>query len=219
MAQIFGRSANSIAKASMIALAVFAGGGLFALDQIYKSPYVRYTGVPREQPVPFSHKHHTNMGLDCRYCHTTVEDAAVAGVPPTRVCMNCHTQIFPDAPTLAPVRESWATGKPIEWTRVHDLPDFVYFNHSIHVNKGVSCKTCHGPVNQMPLMWRDKPLFMSWCIECHRNPAKFIGPREEVFNMKYVAPANHEELGKKLVEEYHVQSANDRLLDCWICHR
>lgn len=133
--------------------------------------------------------------------------------------MNCHNQLFPDSELLKPVRDSWESGKPIEWVRVHDLPDFVYFNHSIHVNKGIGCTTCHGRIDQMPITWKEEPLFMRWCVECHQDPTKFIRPRAEVFNMDYEAPENQAELGTELAEKYHVNYKGGRLTDCWICHR
>lgn len=221
MPQVFGPSANTLSKLSLVVLVFLVAGGLCALDLIHRSPYVRYTKVPMEQPVPFSHKHHTNLGIDCRYCHTTVEDSSFANVPPTRVCMNCHSQIWSDSPMLEPVRESWRTGESLEWNRVHDLPDFVYFNHSIHVNRGIGCNECHGQIDQMPLTWREKPLFMKWCLECHKDPAQFIRPREEVTNMAWEWPEgmSQEVDGPRLVEEYGIDQSNHRLTDCWICHR
>lgn len=219
MGQVFAPSANSIAKLSIVVLLLVAVGGLGALDALHRSPYVRYTHMPRNQPIPFSHKHHTNMGIDCRYCHTSVEESNFANIPPTRTCMNCHNVIYKDADMLEPVRESWRTGESIEWNRVHDLPDFVYFNHAIHVNKGIGCTTCHGQVGEMPLIWKEEPLYMKWCLECHRAPEKFIRPRDQVFNMDYEAPKDQMEQGQQLVKEYNVHSANYRLTECWICHR
>ena len=146
--------------------------------------------VAREQPVPFSHKHHVgDDGIDCRYCHTSVETSSFAGLPPTETCMSCHSQIWANAELLEPVRASFRTGKSIAWTRVHDLPDFVYFNHSIHVNKGIGCSTCHGRVDQMPLTYKVNTLYMQWCVECHRNPAQYVRPRDQVFNIAYQYPA------------------------------
>jgi len=166
--------------------------------------------------VPFSHKHHVgDDGIDCRYCHTSVEESSFAGIPPTKTCMNCHTQIWPDSPILEPVRESFRTGKSIQWTRVHNLPGFVYFNHSIHVHKGIGCVTCHGRVDRMPLMWRENTLYMDWCLECHRAPERFVRPREYVFSMEYQAPADQLALGQKLVKEYRIQ----KLTSCSTCHR
>jgi len=219
MAQVFGPGANTLAKFSIVLGVFTVAGGLALLDSVSRSSYVRYTSIARPQPVPFSHKHHALMGIDCRYCHTTVEEQASANIPPTSVCMNCHTMVWADSPILEPVRESWRTGEPIKWTRVHDLPDFVYFDHSAHVNKGIGCATCHGRVDEMPLVWKEKPLYMKWCLECHRSPEEFIRPREEIFNMAYKAPANQAELGAELVEKYEVKTFNHRLTDCWICHR
>lgn len=219
MGQVFGPSANTIARVSLVLMLLLVAGGLGALDLIHRSPYVRYTYVPQKQPVPFSHKHHINMGIDCRYCHTSVEDSNFANVPPTRTCMNCHNIIFKDAPTLKAVQDSWASGESLEWTRVYDLPDFVYFNHSIHVNKGIGCTTCHGKIDEMPLTWKEEPLFMKWCLDCHREPEKFIRPREEVFNVDWVPPADQLAQGRELVKEYKVDSDHYRLTECWICHR
>jgi hypothetical protein len=183
---------------------------------IARSPYSTNQNVSREQPVQFSHKHHVgDDGIDCRYCHTSVESSAVAGIPPTKTCMNCHSVLFNNADYLEPVRESYRTGQSIRWVKVHRLADFVYFNHSIHINKGIGCASCHGRVDQMPLMFKANTLFMNWCLECHRQPWKFVRPREQVFNMAYEPPANQEEFGKDLVKQYKIQS----LTDCWTCHR
>lgn len=221
MAQVFRPSANTLARLSLILLVFFAAGGLCALDIIHRSPYVRYTKITIQQPVMFSHRHHMGFGIDCRYCHTSVEDSSFANIPPTRICMNCHNQIWSDSPMLEPVRESWRTGTPLEWVRVHDLPDFVYFDHSIHVDRGVGCVTCHGRVDDMPLTWKEKPLFMKWCLDCHRAPEQFVRPREEVTNMDFAwAPGtDREEEGRRLVEAYGIDTSNRRLTDCWVCHR
>ncbi len=219
MAQVFGPWANTVAKLSIVLGVFFVAAALATLDTIHRSSYVRLTGVARPQPVAFSHKHHANMGIDCRYCHTTVEEEAFANIPPTSVCMTCHTMVWADSPALEPVIESYETGEPIKWKRVHDLPDHVYFDHSAHVNKGIGCATCHGRVDEMPLVWKEQPLFMKWCLECHREPEQFIRPREEVFNMAYESPKDQHELGEHLVEEYEVKTHNHRLMDCWICHR
>lgn len=219
MAQVFGPWANTVAKLSIVLAVFFVVGALVVLDVVSRSSYVRYTGVARPQPVPFSHKHHANMGIDCRYCHSTVEEQASANIPPTSVCMSCHTMVWADTPMLEPIRESWETGEPVKWVRVHDLPDFVYFDHSAHVNKGIGCATCHGRVDEMPLVSKEQPLFMKWCLDCHREPEQFIRPRDEVFNMAYEAPKNQLEVGEQLVEEFEVKTHNNRLTDCWICHR
>jgi hypothetical protein len=183
---------------------------------VNRSPWVTEAHVAREQPIQFSHERHVaGNGIDCRYCHTSVEESAFAGIPPTKTCMNCHSQIFANSPFLEPVRDSFRTGKSIAWTRVHDLPDFVYFNHSIHVNKGVGCTTCHGQVDRMPLMMQEKSLQMEWCIDCHRNPEQYVRPREAVFSVDYAPPADQYELGKRLVAQYQIQ----KLTSCSTCHR
>ncbi|MFT4569655.1 MAG: hypothetical protein ACI8TX_002402 [Hyphomicrobiaceae bacterium] len=213
MAQVFKPSTNTYAKLTIFGGAFAVVALVFGLAEFNRSSYMTLAHVAREQPVPFSHKHHTTeLGIDCRYCHTTVERAAFANVPATQICMNCHKQIWTDAPVLEPVRASWRTGESLEWTRVHDLPDFVYFNHSIHVAKGVGCTTCHGDVGAMNLTWQDATLHMEWCLDCHRNPAPNLRPREEIFSVSWQPdPA----LGEKLMEEYNV---NPRV-DCTTCHR
>lgn len=216
MSQIFRPSTNSFAKGSIaVALVVIGGLGL-ALYGLNSSPYVSNVGVPREQPVPFSHKHHVQgIGIDCRYCHTSVEKSAFAGIPATETCMSCHSQIWSDSPMLEPVRASFRTGQSLQWTRVHDLPQFVYFNHSIHVNKGMGCSECHGRVDRMPLMWQENTLFMEWCLDCHRAPEKRIRPKDKVFDMEYTPAEPQEVLGPKLVKEYKVR----KMTDCTTCHR
>jgi Cytochrome c7 and related cytochrome c len=216
MPQIFHRSTNTFSKLSIFG-AVFILAALAAvITAINRSGYVTQAGVAREQPVPFSHQHHVGgAGLDCRYCHTSVENAAFANIPPTKTCMNCHSQIWASSPTLEPVRESFRSDRSIPWTRVHDLPDFAYFNHSIHVNKGVGCSTCHGRVDRMPLVWQEKSLQMEWCLDCHRHPERFVRPREQVFNMEYQPPSDQIALGTQLVKEYKIQS----LTSCSTCHR
>jgi hypothetical protein len=185
---------------------------------VWWSPWTTRQHVPLDQPVPFSHEHHVGgLGIDCRYCHTTVETSSTAGIPPTETCMTCHSQLWTQAPLLEPVRQSWATSQPIEWNRVHDLPAFVFFNHSIHVQKGIGCSTCHGRVDRMPLVWQEHTLWMKWCIDCHKDPARQIRPKSEVFNMAYEPPANQQELGRRLVQEYHVHT--EQLRDCSMCHR
>jgi hypothetical protein len=218
MAQIFHPSMNTVAKATIFG-AVFLLGGLGWVGYtVEKSPYNTDAGIARNQPVPFSHEHHVRgLGIDCRYCHTSVEDSHFAGLPPTKTCMTCHSQIWSNAEMLRPVRQSWATNQPIQWSRVHNLPDFVYFNHSVHVNKGVGCSTCHGEVDRMPLMWQQASLQMAWCLECHRAPEQFLRPRDQVFNMNWKAPSNQLEEGRKLVEKYDVKTG--QLTNCSICHR
>lgn len=217
MAQIFHPSTNTLARATLFGAVFIIAGGLWMADQIYRSPYVTEATVPRAQPVPFSHEHHVaGLGLDCRYCHTSAENSSFAGIPPTKTCMTCHSQIWTNAPILNPVRQSWREDKPLAWTRVHDLPDFAHFNHSIHVQKGIGCTTCHGQIDQMPLTWKTQTLYMGWCLECHRQPEKFIRPRSEVFSTTWQPPANQLDIGKKLVEEYKVNK--QQLTNCSVCH-
>jgi hypothetical protein len=203
----------------MIAAAVLCVGGAgWSVYAVFRSPYVTREDVPRYQIVPFSHEHHVSgLGLDCRYCHTTVTDSPFAGMPSTHTCMTCHSQLFTREPILAPVRESFARNEPLRWTRVHDLPDFVFFDHHIHVAKGIGCVTCHGQVDRMPLVWQEHDLFMKWCLDCHRDPARFVRPREEVFNMNYQPPTEQLTYGRELVERYGIRTAH--LTDCSICHR
>jgi hypothetical protein len=202
------------------------------LNELQRSPYITYAGVVKPQPVLFSHQHHvTGLGVDCRYCHTSVEVSGFAGIPPTKTCMNCHSQIWTNAQMLEPVRASYRSGQSLQWTRVNQLPDFVYFNHSIHISKGVGCNTCHGPVDQMPLMYQYASLQMEWCLGCHREPQKYLRPRDQVFNMRYEEPSSarpvefdgqsftdQESLGKTLVAKYKLRSVTD-ITNCNTCHR
>src|SRR5690349_11227693 len=171
MAQLFRPGANAFAgviMASIIGAPILAILLTFAL---WESPYATYQYITRSQPVPFSHQHHVGqLGIDCRYCHTSVETSSFAGIPPTKTCMNCHQEIWFGSPTLEPVRAAYKSGDPIPWRRVHNLPGFVYFNHSIHVAKGVGCETCHGRVDEMPLTMQANSLLMKWCLDCHRDP-------------------------------------------------
>jgi hypothetical protein len=216
MAQIFHHSTNILVRIGFLAVILLAAGGGWAYYQIYYSSYFNRVDEFREQPVMFSHKHHVNgLGIDCRYCHTSVEKSSTAGIPPTHTCMTCHSQVWTDAPILQPVRDSYRTGKPLQWWRVHDLPDFVYFNHSIHVKKGVGCTTCHGQVDQMPLMRKVNTLYMGWCLNCHRHPEKYVRPRDQVFSVTWTPPANQEEQGRELVKKYNIKS----LTHCSACHR
>lgn len=190
MPQIFDRSSNALARMTLIltGLIVIALG--LTLDALQRSPWVTRQGQRADQPVPFSHKHHVEgLGLQCQYCHTTVEKSSYAGIPPTKTCMNCHAQIWTDANLLEPVRQSWATGQSIPWTRVHDLPDYVFFNHEIHVNKGIGCSSCHGRVDEMPIMYMENSLQMEWCLNCHRNPAANLRPTSEIYNMGWKNPS------------------------------
>lgn len=214
--QIFHRSTNTIAKVSIFGAVAFLAVLLWLWSTLLRSAYATGQGVIQEQPVPFSHDHHVaGLGIDCRYCHTTVEKSAFAGIPPTETCMNCHRQIWTNADLLEPVRESYRSGTPIVWNRVNDLPDYVYFNHAIHVAKGIGCAECHGQVDEMPLMRQTASLQMEWCLDCHRDPGKRLRPRAEVFNMKWRPPADFAAVQARLVREYDVKS----LTSCSVCHR
>ena len=217
MSQIFSPSANSYARGSIVALVLIVAALGLTLDRLSRSPYVTRAETVREQPVQFSHQHHVGgLGIDCRYCHTSVQVSSYAGIPPTQTCMSCHSQIWADSPMLEPVRESYRTDRSLEWVKVHDLADYVYFNHSIHLKKGVGCDTCHGRVDRMPLVWREASLQMEWCLECHREPERFVRPREEIFNAEWTPPDGDQlALGERLVAEYEIR----KLDECSTCHR
>ena len=216
MPQIFHRSANTLSKVSLFGVLALVGGLILLAMGIGRSSYVTRAEEYIEQPIQFSHLHHVlDDGIDCRYCHTSVETSAFAGIPPTKTCMSCHSQIFSTAPILEPVRASLRDEKPLRWIRVHDLPDFVYFNHSIHVKKGVGCETCHGRVDQMPLMLQARSLQMAWCLDCHREPEKYLRPRSEITTMGYRPAVSQSVLGPQLVKEYDAHPNTS----CSTCHR
>jgi len=236
MAQVFDRSSNALARFSLVLTGIIVVALGVTLNELQRSPWVTRQGQRPDQPIPFSHKHHVEgLGLQCQYCHTSVEDSSYAGIPPTKTCMNCHAQIWTNEPMLQPVRYSFSSGQSLQWTRVHDLPDFVYFNHSIHINKGVGCYSCHGQVDAMPLMYEENTLQMEWCLDCHRQPEKYLRPKDQVFNMKYQQPsaespvevmiAGKKEsfteqlaLGSALRKEYHLRTTQD-ITSCSTCHR
>lgn len=238
MSQFFPPWTNTLLRAGPIVLVLIASAGIAVGMVVVRSSYATGQGHPLEQPVPFSHQHHVaDVGIDCRYCHTSVETSSFAGVPATQVCMNCHRQLWTDSEALAPVRESWRTGEPIRWERVHDLPDFVYFNHAVHVAKGVGCVECHGRVDRMPLTWRENSLQMRWCLECHRDPKEHLRPQEVITRMesldeladdpdfdeavarlfpdREIGSVDANAIRERVAEENHVQS----LTDCYTCHR
>ena len=218
MSQIFHRSTNTLSRVSIYAAVFVLAGLTWVLMALDRSPYTTKQGIVLRQPVPFSHEHHVaGLGLDCRYCHTSVETSRFAGIPPTATCMNCHKLIWADSDMLEPVRSSLRDDRPIVWTRVHDLPDFAYFDHSIHVAKGIGCVSCHGRVDEMPLMRQAAPLQMEWCLACHRHPETQVRPRSEVFNLNWAA-ADQASLGPRLVKEYGIRSERD-LTSCSTCHR
>jgi hypothetical protein len=221
MAQIFHRSMNAFSRATILGFLFIVAIVGWMLWVFYNSSWATQVGVVRDQPVQFSHEHHVaGLGIDCRFCHTSVEESSSAGIPATEVCMKCHSQVWADSPKLAPVRESFTSGKSLEWTRVHDVPDYAYFNHVIHIKKGVGCGTCHGPVNEMPLTWREHTLHMKWCLECHRNPEEYLRPLDRVLAMDWMPEdvgKTQSELGAELVEQLRVDTSN--LTNCSICHR
>jgi hypothetical protein len=219
MAQIFNRSANTIAKASIVGLVILGGVIFYGITVFARSSYITGVAIDRPQPVQFSHKHHTgDDGIDCRYCHTSVETSNSAGLPPTQTCMNCHQQIWSDSPYLAIVRDSYRDNKPIQWERVHDLPDYVYFNHSIHVAKGVGCSTCHGQIDDMPAVHQVNTLQMEWCLSCHRQPENFVRPKSEIYNHEWIDGSTTLEQRAQLSKDYKLR-APDMLTACSTCHR
>jgi hypothetical protein len=194
-------------------------GGLASVVVAFQlSPNVTKVHVPLVQPVPFSHQDHAgSFGIACRYCHTSVETSSFAGLPPAETCMSCHSQIWADNPLLEPIRESFRSGQPVRWNRVYDMPDYAYFRHNLHVNKGIGCSTCHGRVDQMPLTWKEHALRMDWCLDCHRNPQRFVRPQSEIYNMAWEPPANQAEVGPALARKSGLRS--EGLMDCYVCHR
>ncbi len=215
MPQIFHPSMNTIARVSIFGVVFLLAGLVGMAAFVVRSPYITEQGVIRPQPVPFSHQHHVgDIGLDCRYCHQTVETEAFAGMPPTETCRDCHSQLWADSPMLAPVQESFRIDRPLEWTRVHDLPDYAFFHHGIHVSKGIACATCHGDVDEMPLMYRESTLHMKWCLDCHRNPEELVRPRDAVFEMQWQPDADTPD-GIDLVKVHSIESQTN----CSICHR
>lgn len=220
MAQVFPKSSNTLSKASIVVAGIVLGAVGLATININRTTYVNTQAMPIEQVVQFTHTHHVgSLGLDCRFCHTAVEESSYAGIPPSKTCMGCHSIVWKDAPILEPVRESFRNDTSVEWIKVHDLPEFVYFNHSIHVNKGVGCESCHGRVDKMPLMMRQNSLNMEWCLACHRAPEQFLRPKDQIFTMGWDPEKElgmtQAELGAKLKQENNVQSRTN----CATCHR
>ncbi len=199
-------------------------GGVLGLAPVYALGLLYYAGSPQntdvgyrpEQPVPYSHALHVGeLGIDCKYCHNTVEVSAHASLPATEVCMNCHSAIYPESAKLLPVRESFASGLPVKWVRVHDLPDYAYFNHSAHVNRGVGCVSCHGRIDKMEVVYQSEPLSMGWCLDCHRNPEPNLRPLSEITNMDWQAPGDPFEFGRQIRTAFDLNPNED----CSTCHR
>ncbi len=219
MPQVFHRYTNTFARLTLFGFPLVLAGALWICLVYSRSPYGTRAGLTLVQPVPFSHQHHAgDLGIDCRYCHQTVEYSSTAGMPSTHTCMNCHSQMWVGSDMLEPVRASYRTGKSLHWQRVYNLPGFVYFDHSIHVNKGVGCASCHGRIDEMPFTYQVPSLLMEWCLDCHRHPEQHLRPRAEVFNMKYEAPPNQNDLGRELAKAYQLHDTH-YLTSCSVCHR
>jgi hypothetical protein len=219
MAQIFRPGSNTVARVSLLAAPLSAALLLWVCLVYTRSSYGTDAGVVVEQPVPFSHQHHAgDLGIDCRYCHTSVERGPHAGFPATEICMNCHSQMWVGSDMLEPVRASYRNGKSLAWKRTHNLPGFAYFDHSIHIHNGIGCSSCHGRVDEMPLMYQASSLLMEWCLDCHRRPERHLRPRQEVFNMSWQPPADQLERGKKLAKQYKLRDTQ-YLTSCSVCHR
>ena len=219
MAQLFSPGADAIYRLALLTgVACLAGIPIVAAG-IVRSDYVTGVGIAPAQPVPFSHKHHSGeLGVDCRYCHTTVETQATAGIPPTHTCMTCHSQIWTGSDMLKPVRDSFARDEPLQWVRLNKLPSYVYYNHSVHVTKGIGCSTCHGDVTSMQMTYRANAFEMQFCLDCHREPAKYVRPQDQVWNMTWKPPATQAPLGPDRVAQTHSQGGA-RLTDCASCQR
>ena len=216
MAALFPPWANAAARATLVACAVVGTGVPLGLMAWVRTPNATRQYAPVSQPVPFDHRLHvTGFGIDCRYCHSAVERSATAGIPATSMCVPCHTESWMRSPQLAPVRQSMATGQPIPWNRVHALPDFVYFDHSAHVTKGVGCETCHGRVDRMAQVYQAAPLTMQWCVSCHRDPAPHLRPDSAITAMGWRGGEAEPALGRRLAATYRVRS----LTNCTTCHR
>ncbi len=218
MVQIFAPRANTLSRMALAALVVVPLTLVALMCALPFTSFATGQDLVVHQPVPFSHEHHVGViGLDCRYCHAGVEHARYAGLPPTETCMTCHSQLWTGAPMLAPVRQSLAQDKPLVWQRVHRLPDYVYFDHSVHVAKGVGCSSCHGAVDRMPLMRQVAPLTMGWCLDCHRNPGQALRPAAAIFDPEWQPPPDQQAQGAALLRRYQVHTAG--LTDCSVCHR
>jgi hypothetical protein len=217
MPAIFRPSANLAAAVTLLVIAALVAIGVLWWWLWPRTDYARHVRWPIEQPVPFSHQHHVaGLGLDCRFCHSSVEVSANAGMPATTTCMTCHSQIWTQAKLLEPVRQSLADDTPLSWHRITDLPDYVYFNHSIHIAKGVGCSNCHGEIDRMPLTHKAKSLTMGFCLDCHRDPAPYLRPPDQIFNTEWRRTAQTP-APQALMRLYHI--GGRKLTDCSICHR
>ena len=223
MAQIFHPSTNVLANVSLVAVVVLPLGLLVGGSAISRSPWNTHVGMAKDQPAPFSHQHHAvELGIDCRYCHNSVEKSPYSNVPSTATCYTCHSQIWTNSPLLEPVRNSVATGQPLRWNQLHTVPDFVYFNHAVHINRGLNCNVCHGPIQKEMMTYKGKPFFMAWCLNCHRNPEEYVGKREDVFGvykkyqMDQTVPEDESKLSeeeKKRLSDTHLTPEQTALMD------
>ncbi|MCO5169109.1 MAG: cytochrome c family protein [Planctomycetes bacterium] len=217
---IFPRWVDPLVKVAGAA-AILGGAYVSMLVAYGASPKTLDVGYAPEQPVPYSHALHVGqLGLDCRYCHTSVERGPHANVPPTATCMNCHTKVLTQSPQLEPVRESAQTGKPIPWVRVHDLPNYVYFDHSAHVTRGIGCVSCHGRVDTMDVVQQVATLSMAWCVDCHRHPERHLRPPEEATNMTWAPPGGSSvEAREAFGRQFRLDHKINPPTDCSTCHR
>jgi hypothetical protein len=219
MPQAFRPRSNLIFRSAIFGVFFFLAALAWVLAVLFRSPFITRVNVPIEQPTLFSHDLHVKgVGIDCRYCHTSVEDSAFADLPPTATCMSCHSQLLQNHPDLVLINNSFRIGAAIDWNRVHNLADFAYFRHDVHVAKGFGCETCHGRVDLMEDTAKTETLYMEWCLECHRNPERYIRPVEYVFVMGWEPQEDQEELGRRLVEEYNIAPIR-QLTDCSVCHQ
>ncbi len=219
MPQLFRPRADTIFRVNLFAALAVPAFVVWVCLIYTRSSYGTGAAEARVQPVPFSHQHHVGvLGIDCRYCHTGVEESSFAGFPPTKTCMNCHSQMWVGSDMLRPVRASYRDGKPLQWHRVYNLPGFVYFDHSIHVHKGVGCTTCHGRIDEMPFLYQEPSLLMEWCLDCHRAPEKHLRPAAAVFDVKWHEPPDQLQRGLKLKDEYGIRDT-EYLTSCSVCHR
>ncbi len=216
--QLFTPGANTFARLSAVAGGLIAALVIGYLLVRMHSPYTKApVGIAVTQPVRFSHQLHAGqLNLDCRYCHTSVEKSAYAGIPDTQTCMTCHSQVARYSKLLEPVRNSYANNTRITWNSVHALAQHVYFNHSIHVNKGIGCETCHGRVDEMPIVWRAQVMTMKWCLDCHKDPSRYIRPTTAVYTFGWKPPVPQAQLGPQLIKDYHINVKG--LTDCVVCH-
>ena len=219
MVALFRPRSNTLARVTLFGGPLAVAFVLWFCLVYLRSSYGTGAGIPRVQPVPFSHQHHAgDLGIDCRYCHTSVEHGPNAGIPATETCMHCHSQMWVGSDMLEPVRASYRSGKSLRWQRVYNLPGFVYFDHSIHVHKGIGCTSCHGRVDEMPFLYQVPSLLMEWCLDCHRQPERHLRPQADIFSMRWRPPDNQQAVGKRLAKDYRIRDTH-YLTTCSVCHR